>query len=198
MVEQVKAEEIWVTTTEASEITGYDVGYLQKLANKLWKQPEGQRVIKLRSRSRRYELWLPDLVEYMTKYGTGPYQKADKPLDKIQKIRYSLRQAKSTGRGASNSAALDKMPSQEANAEENWVNVTEGGRLSGYNRSHVQKLARENWAKPEAERFIPVRRHTNGYMLWLPALLKYRDGVGYGPYPKRKRPLDNKSGVVIS
>lgn len=186
MVEQVKAEEIWVNTGEASEITGYDAIYLQKLASKLWKQPEGKRVIKVRNRSRRYELWLPDLIRYMTEYGAGPYQKADKPLDKIPKIGYVLSQTKSTGRGASNSAALDKMSGQETNDEEKWVNVTEGGRLSGYNRSHVQKLARENWAKPEAERFIPVRRHTNGYMLWLPALLKYRNEVGYGPYPKRK------------
>ncbi len=69
--------EIWVSTSEAAELTGYDQQYLQKLALKLTRLPEDERLIRLRSRTRRYEFWLPDLVQYMEKYGRGPH--APKP-----------------------------------------------------------------------------------------------------------------------
>jgi hypothetical protein len=65
--------EIWVSTSEAAELTGYDQQYLQRLALKITRQPEAERLIRLRSRTRRYEFWLPDLIEYMEKYGRGPH-----------------------------------------------------------------------------------------------------------------------------
>jgi hypothetical protein len=68
-------EEIWVTTTEAAEITGYDRKYLQKLASRNWKQPEDERSIRLRLRSNRYHMWLPDLIRYINEEGYGPYGK---------------------------------------------------------------------------------------------------------------------------
>jgi hypothetical protein len=72
MTEQTNVEEIWVSTTEAAEMTGYNSLYLQKLARKMWRQSEAERVIKTRYRSRRYQLWLPDLINYIHNLGNGP------------------------------------------------------------------------------------------------------------------------------
>jgi phage terminase small subunit len=72
--------------------------------------------------------------------------------------------------------------------EEIWVNVTEAAERTGYSRFHMQKLARDNWSKPEAEREIQVKRHSNGYMLWLPTIMEYIEGLRRGPQPKRKSP----------
>ena len=68
------AEDIWVTTKEAAEMTGYNQVYLKILARKISRQPEGERLIQVRSRSNRYELWLPDLLQYMKEHGTGPQE----------------------------------------------------------------------------------------------------------------------------
>ena len=73
MVEQV-AQEIWVSTSEGAEATGYSQEYLEKLARKIWRQPEEDRLIQVRNRGRRYELWLPDLLKYMGEDGFGPYK----------------------------------------------------------------------------------------------------------------------------
>ena len=72
MADEVKVEAIWVSTTEGSEMTGYNPDYLQQLARRISRQPESERPIKVRSRSRRYELWLPDLVNYINNLGYGP------------------------------------------------------------------------------------------------------------------------------
>ncbi len=69
-----KPDDIWVTTKEGAEITGYNQGYLGKLANKISSQPESERLIRIRNRSYRYELWLPDLLHYIAEYGTGPQE----------------------------------------------------------------------------------------------------------------------------
>ena len=68
------AEQIWVTTKEGAEITGYHPRYLQQLANKNWSMSESERVIQVRNRSNRYELWLPDLYKYIAEHGTGPQE----------------------------------------------------------------------------------------------------------------------------
>jgi hypothetical protein len=72
MSEQTHVEETWVTTTEGAEITGYNAEYLERVARKMRQQPENERVIKIRFRSRRYELWLPDLMNYIQNFGYGP------------------------------------------------------------------------------------------------------------------------------
>lgn len=72
---ETEIEEIWVSTREGSEITGYSQKYLGHLANSIWSQPEDERPIRLRYRSRRYEYWLPDLVKYSQKTGNGPLPK---------------------------------------------------------------------------------------------------------------------------
>ena len=67
-----ETQETWVLTSEAAEITGYNVNYLQKLARKLWLQDETERLIRLRKRGGQYELWLPDLLNYIEEHGYGP------------------------------------------------------------------------------------------------------------------------------
>ena len=71
MVEKA-IEQIWVNVTEGAELTGYNRNYVVKLAKKIWDKPEQERLIKLRRRSNGYELWLPDLINYMTEHGYGP------------------------------------------------------------------------------------------------------------------------------
>jgi len=70
--EQKPTDEIWVNTTEAAAITGYSRQYLKHVANKSWKMPEAERPIKVLNRIGRYEIWLPDLVKYLSKPGRGP------------------------------------------------------------------------------------------------------------------------------
>ena len=65
-------QEIWVLTGEGAEITGYSHEYLEKMANKNWRLPEDERLIKTRKRRGRYELWLPDLLRYIKEIGYGP------------------------------------------------------------------------------------------------------------------------------
>jgi hypothetical protein len=67
-------QQIWVTTREGGQTTGYSSQYLEKLANKNWRLPEDERVIKIRKRSERYELWLPDLLTYIEEIGYGPHR----------------------------------------------------------------------------------------------------------------------------
>ncbi len=68
-------QEIWVTTNEAEELTGYNRRYLKQLANKNAKLPDDERLIKVRKRSGLfYELWLPDLLRYIEEIGYGPHQ----------------------------------------------------------------------------------------------------------------------------
>ena len=64
-IEIAPDQEIWVLTGEGAEITGYSHEYLEKMANKNWRLPEDERLIKTRKRRGRYELWLPDLLRYI-------------------------------------------------------------------------------------------------------------------------------------
>lgn len=71
----IGVEEIWVNTVEGAEITGYYHTYVRKLARDNWNLPENERKIRVRRRSNRYDIWLPDLVNYMNEIGLGPYPK---------------------------------------------------------------------------------------------------------------------------
>ena len=73
-IEIAPEQEIWVTTNEAEELTGYNRRYLKQLAHKNSHLPEDERDIKVRLRARRYELWLPDLLRYIDEIGYGPHQ----------------------------------------------------------------------------------------------------------------------------
>ncbi|MBZ0298486.1 MAG: hypothetical protein K8J31_02045 [Anaerolineae bacterium] len=83
MTNDYPTDAIWVNTTEAAEITGYNQDYMQQLARRMWRLPEAERVIKMRNRSRRYELWLPDLVVYIQNHGYGPRKPGTKSLDNL-------------------------------------------------------------------------------------------------------------------
>lgn len=71
------AEEAWVTTQEAAHITGYNRQYIIRLAQKMSQQPEEERKIKIQRRNG-YELWLPDLIDYLEHFGHGPHTKPTK------------------------------------------------------------------------------------------------------------------------
>jgi hypothetical protein len=68
-------QEIWVMTIEGAELTGYSREYLEQLARKNLKMPEEERLIRVRLRVRRYEIWLPDLLRYIEDIGRGPLEK---------------------------------------------------------------------------------------------------------------------------
>ena len=67
-------QETWVITPEGAELTGYSREYLEQLARKNFRLPEDERLIKIRKRANRYELWLPDLLRYIDETGYGPHQ----------------------------------------------------------------------------------------------------------------------------
>jgi hypothetical protein len=73
-IEIAPDQEIWVTTREGAELTGYSSRYLGQLAQKNSLLPEDERYIKVRKRSDRHELWLPDLLRYIEEIGYGPHQ----------------------------------------------------------------------------------------------------------------------------
>jgi hypothetical protein len=68
-------EETWVNTTEGAELTGYHPDHVRELARINWNKPEQERLIKVRRRSNRYDIWLPDLVAYIDAHGHGPQGK---------------------------------------------------------------------------------------------------------------------------
>ena len=73
-IEITPEQQIWVTTNEAEELTGYNRQYLNQMAHKNYRLPEDDRLIKVRMRSGRfYELWLPDLLRYIEEIGYGPH-----------------------------------------------------------------------------------------------------------------------------
>ncbi len=76
MAREITSEqEIWVLTGEGADLTGYNSQYVKKLAQKNWRLPENERVIKVRKRrSHFFELWLPDLLHYIDEVGYGPHQ----------------------------------------------------------------------------------------------------------------------------
>ena len=72
-------EQIWVNTAEAAEITGYNRQYVMKLAQKIFRQPEAEREVKIQRRpGYGYEFWLPDLIFYVEHLGHGPHARPSK------------------------------------------------------------------------------------------------------------------------
>jgi hypothetical protein len=67
-----------------------------------------------------------------------------------------------------------------------WVTLAEAAKITGYSKDRVQRIAIKNWNLPEEEREILLRKHSNGYMIHLPSLIKYALKPGKGPQPKRK------------
>jgi hypothetical protein len=75
---------------------------------------------------------------------------------------------------------------QSEKVEEIWVSIAEAAKITGYSKDRVQRIAYRNWNLPEEEREILLRRHSNGYMIHLPSLIKYALSPRRGPQPKRK------------
>jgi hypothetical protein len=73
-IEIAPDQEVWVTTREGAEATGYSSEYLEQVARKNFRLAEDEREIKIRKRSGRYELWLPDILRYINEIGYGPHQ----------------------------------------------------------------------------------------------------------------------------
>lgn len=74
-LEKLDSQEIWVVLYEAVELTGYSIDGIRRIANRIGKLPAEERPIKMRKRSSRWELWLPDLLVYMNEQNRGPHQK---------------------------------------------------------------------------------------------------------------------------
>jgi len=67
-----------------------------------------------------------------------------------------------------------------------WVTVSEAAEATGYSRTHVQFLARENADLPIHEQKVRVDKTSErGYLIYLPSLREYIEHGGYGPYPKK-------------
>lgn len=60
-------EEIWVNVEEGAQRTGYHLDYVRRLARENLRLPEDERSMRVRKEKYAYEIWLPDLVNYVTK-----------------------------------------------------------------------------------------------------------------------------------
>lgn len=74
---KIVPDEIWVNTNEGAEITSYFSAHVRKLARDNWKLSEDQRLIRVRRRVERYEIWLPDLINYIEEHGYGPHHRVE-------------------------------------------------------------------------------------------------------------------------
>lgn len=71
-------EETWVNAAEAAEITGYHRTYISHLGMQMARTPENEREIRIKQRATGRELWLPDLMVYVSKVGRGPKKRLPK------------------------------------------------------------------------------------------------------------------------
>jgi len=74
-LEKLDSQEIWVDLYEAAEFTGYSVVGLRKLIARTNQKPEEERELRVRKRTSRWELWLPDLIAYTQQSNRGPNRK---------------------------------------------------------------------------------------------------------------------------
>lgn len=81
-----KVEKIWVNASEAVEITGYHRSHVSKLSAQMAQKPESEREIQIKKRSTGTELWLPDLIAYVSKVGRGPKKHHQQEFDKIANL----------------------------------------------------------------------------------------------------------------
>lgn len=72
---KIQPQEIWVDIFEAAELTGYNYESMRSVVKRIAKQPEDGREIRMRKRTSRWELWLPDVYAYLDKPGRGPKHK---------------------------------------------------------------------------------------------------------------------------
>jgi hypothetical protein len=58
-------EEIWVNVEEGAQRTGYNIDHVRRLARENLRLPEDERLMRVRKETRAYEIWLPDLINYV-------------------------------------------------------------------------------------------------------------------------------------
>jgi hypothetical protein len=81
---------------------------------------------------------------------------------------------------------MAETPASDIDFDNTWVTISEATEMTGYNRSYVQRLARNNWNLPEDQRLIRVRKPDMGYLVWLPDLINYMVEHGNGPHLKNQ------------
>jgi hypothetical protein len=60
-------EEIWVKVDEGAQRTGRHIDHVRRLARDNIRLPEEKRLVRVRKEGKAYEVWLPDLVNYIEK-----------------------------------------------------------------------------------------------------------------------------------
>jgi hypothetical protein len=78
------AEEIWVSVAQATQITGYNLDHVRRLARENWRLPEDQRLLRVRKEGHAYAIWLPDLINYVERRIPATLQNID--LSSVEKI----------------------------------------------------------------------------------------------------------------
>jgi len=58
-------EAIWVKVDEGAQRTGRHIDHVRRLARENIRLPEAERLLKVRKEGKAYEIWLPDLVNYI-------------------------------------------------------------------------------------------------------------------------------------
>ena len=76
-LEKIDSPEIWVDLYEGAEITGYSVVGLRKVVRRMIELPEAEREVKVRKRTGRWELWLPNLLAYVNQPNRGSRRNKD-------------------------------------------------------------------------------------------------------------------------
>ena len=69
---KIESKEIWVDLYEAAELTGYSIVGLRGVIQRMKQLAEEEREIKVRKRTGRWELWLPDILIYVDRPNRGP------------------------------------------------------------------------------------------------------------------------------
>jgi hypothetical protein len=103
------------------------------------------------------------------------------PRKTLTKTRYHTTLPLKAGIMVGRKHARNPTGSMEYTNDDSWVSTSEGAEITGYYQPYVQKLARDNWNRPEAERFIKVRKRKRGYDIWLPDLMQHMRENGIGP-----------------
>ena len=77
-------EEIWITVREGTRRTGFHLDYMRRLARENLRLPENERSLRVRMKDRAYEIWLPDLINYVEKRIPASMQHLD--LSSVEQI----------------------------------------------------------------------------------------------------------------
>jgi hypothetical protein len=77
------AEQIWVSVREATQITGYNLDHVRRLARENWRRSENERLLRVRKDGHAYTIWLPDLINYIEKRIPATMQNVD--LSSVEK-----------------------------------------------------------------------------------------------------------------